>query len=126
MTGSLILIIAIPAEFWLHHIFGAQYVQYSGVLRLYALSYAFIFMRELWNVYLRTIEKTRSSFQAYALSSAVSLMIVYPAIKYYGVQGGAAVFTFASFISMSYTLYAVWRFYHVETSQPSFSTLKTL
>ncbi len=117
VTGSLILLIAIPAEFWLHYIFSPETVQYSGVLRLYALSYAFVFTRELWNVYLRTIEKTRYSFNAYVLSTIVSLIIVYPAIKYFGIQGGAAVFTIASLISMVYTLYKVFHFYDLETTK---------
>ena len=108
-TLALILAIGIPGQYWLSVVFGPHYVEYTPVLRVFCFCYIAIFIRDLWAYYLTTIEQTRSIFTGFALSSAISLAMIIPAIKLGGVTGAAVVVLLAHLISMTYVLVQVAR-----------------
>jgi len=112
LTGSLLLLLAVPAEFWLGHLLGEDYVQYSNVLRLFALSYAAVFVREIWMMYLRTIDRSRGIFNAFALSSLLAIAAAVPAMMFAGIYGAVAVIIAANVVSLLYVLIEVRRAQH--------------
>ena len=115
-TFALLLFVAIPARFWLGTLFGPDYVAYAPILWVWAAAYAVIFVREMWVYYLRTIEQTRGTFSAFALSSAVSVALIYPAILAFGVIGAAIVVLIAHIVSMAYVLALVARHYRANVA----------
>lgn len=115
-TCGLIAVLGIFAEFWLAKLFGAEFVAYAAVLRIYCVSYVLIFIRELWIHYLRTIERTRATFEAFTLGSVVALLMIYPAIGSMGIEGAAAVILVANLVSTIYILGAVYREHSAATA----------
>ncbi len=89
MTLPIILLIAVPAEFWLGTLFGSDYARYASVLYIYAVTYAISLPRTVWSYYLRSVERTDAIFRAYLVSSAAALALAYPAITELGLIGAA-------------------------------------
>ena len=88
---SLVLIIpiAIFAEPLLGLVFGQEYVAYADLTRIFALIYAVTIIRGIWIYYLRVVERTRDIFISYVVSSAISLLIIFPMISWFGLTGVA-------------------------------------
>lgn len=107
LTGSLLLGLAVPAEFWLGLLLGDEYVRYSDVLRLFAVSYAAVFIREVWMMYLRTVDRSRGIFNAFALSSLLAIAAAAPAMLYFGIYGAVMVIIAANVVSLIYVLLEV-------------------
>lgn len=104
LTGGLLLLLAVPAEFWLGRLLGNDYAQYANVLRLFALSYAAVFVREVWMMYLRTIDRSRGIFNAFALSSLLAIAAAVPAMLFGGIYGAVMVIIAANVVSLIYVL----------------------
>ena len=108
-TVLLLLIIGVWAEFWLGHLFGPEYVIYSPILRIYCLTYFAIYLRDILIYYLRSIERTRATFDASAISSLVTIVLVYPLVWYAGLLGAALVVLAANITSLGCILAEVRR-----------------
>ncbi|MBU2581853.1 MAG: hypothetical protein KJ622_09065 [Alphaproteobacteria bacterium] len=109
LTGALLLGLAVPAEFWLGLLLGDEYVRYADVLRLFAISYAAVFVREVWMMYLRTVDRSRGIFNAFALSSILAILAAAPAMLFAGIYGAVLVVISANVISLAYVLFEVRR-----------------
>ncbi|MCB1511329.1 MAG: hypothetical protein KDJ36_10530 [Hyphomicrobiaceae bacterium] len=107
MVGSLLVVLALFAEFWMGLIFGGNYADNAGTLRAYCLIYAAIFVREVWVIYLRTLEMTRPIFMAFAISSTFAFIVGYPAILYAGVPGALAVVLTSHLIALAFVMIAI-------------------
>jgi O-antigen/teichoic acid export membrane protein len=100
LIGSLIFVMAVFAEWWLVTAFGTTYAEFAPVLRIYAVSYCCIFVRDVWTHYFRAIERTDIIFKAFGWSFVVALVLFYPALRYLGVTGAALVVLAAHAVSM--------------------------
>jgi O-antigen/teichoic acid export membrane protein len=94
-VGGLIICLALFAETWMRIVFGPDFVAHASTLRWFCLIYAVVFVREVWVIYLRSLEQTRPIFLAFAASSLFALIGTYPAIALGGV-GGALLVLFAA------------------------------
>lgn len=108
-TVFLILVIAIPARFWLATVFGPEYARFAPIVWIYAASYSVIFVRSIWAYYLRTIEDTRAMFWSFLTSSLFALALAYPAIVNFGIVGAATLVLAAQITCMAGVLFRVHR-----------------
>lgn len=109
LVGGLLAMLGLFAEFWMGLIFGGNYADNASTLRAYCVIYAVIFVREVWVIYLRTLELTRPIFVAFAISSAFAFVAAYPAIKFAGVPGALAIVLMSNFIALVFVLFAIRR-----------------
>ena len=108
-TWGFILLVSLPAEFSLRLTFGEGYEPFAPILRIYALTYAIVFFREVWVFYFYATQRTDVIFRAYGLSFLVAMIVVYPSIKTFGVTGAALTVLLANTVSTAYILFNVWR-----------------
>jgi O-antigen/teichoic acid export membrane protein len=101
LVGGLLVCLALFAETWMRLVFGPDFVRYAATLRWFCLIYAVVFVREVWAIYLRTLEETRAIFLAFAASSLFAIIATYPAIKFAGIGGALAVVLIAHTISLA-------------------------
>jgi O-antigen/teichoic acid export membrane protein len=107
IIGTLILLIAVFAQWWLTTAFGPAYTEFAPVLRVYAVSYCCIFVRDVWTHYFRAIERTDIILKAFAWSFVACLVLFYPALTVFGVVGAALIVLVAHAVSMIYLLLRV-------------------
>ncbi len=103
------LVAAVSAPFWLRLFFGDKFAGFAGCLQVFALVVLFVFVRDMIGYFFRTTQATRVIFQAFVLSSAVTLLAIYPLIHAFGVLGAAAGIATGNGLSMAYLLVAAWR-----------------
>jgi O-antigen/teichoic acid export membrane protein len=116
-TGVLIVLLAVFAEPSLKLVFGPEYGDFATILRIYALSYAFIFVRDVGTHYLRAVERTDLIFRAYMLSAACSAILFAPLVLSNGTAGAALVILASHMVSTAYILAACRR--HGAAASPS-------
>lgn len=107
IIGALILLIAVFAQWWLTTAFGPAYADFSLVLRIYAVSYCCIFVRDVWTHYFRAIERTDIILKAFVWSFIACVVLFYPALHFFGVAGAAFIVLVAHAVSMIYMLLSV-------------------
>ncbi len=86
---TIIIPIAIFAEPLLVLVFGQEYGVYADLTRIFALIYSVSIINTIWIYYLRVVERTRDVFLAFLVSSVSSLLIIYPMMFWFGVNGVA-------------------------------------
>ncbi len=101
-TGMLIVGLFIFAEPALHAVFGEGYAVFAPILRIFAVSYVCIFVRDIWSHYFRAKERTDVIFRSFVASTVVSLILIYPLISWWGVTGAAVVILAAHLTSTIY------------------------
>ncbi len=109
VVWGFILLVSLPAETSLRLAFGAGYEQFAPILRLYGLTYAIAFFREVWVFFFYATQRTDVIFRAFALGFAVAMLAVYPAIKSLGTTGAALTVLFANTASTAYIMYHAWK-----------------
>lgn len=100
-TALLILLIAIFAQPLLGVFFGQSYEAYADITRILAIAYVATVIRTIWSYYLRSVERTNAIFWSFAVSSATSIAIIYPAIARMGVEGVAWTMCIAQVVCLS-------------------------
>ena len=83
------LVVAAAPEFWLGLVFGDSYVGHGGLVRLFAIIYAVVFVMTPIRAGLRAIEYTSPMLSSTAASSLVALASAYPLVRLFGVTGAA-------------------------------------
>lgn len=116
-TGALILVLAIFAESSLRIVFGEAYVPFAPILRVYALSYVAIFVRDVWTHYFRAVERTDMIFRAYVLSVVAAALLFYPIVVRWGALGAAIVILASHLVSTLYIIIASHR--HGSSASPA-------
>ncbi len=114
-TFGLILMVCGPSALWLETFFGTEFAAYAAVVWVFGLAYALIFIRDLWTIYLRTVERTRGVFTSMAISSLAAALAIMPVLDAYGPAGAAGVMLFAHAVSMAYILATVVQDYRANT-----------
>lgn len=107
LVGGIILMLALFAETWMRLVFGEEFVPFASTMRWFCLIYTVVFVREVWVMYLRTMEATRAIFVAFAFSSLFALIGTYPAIKLGGIGGALGVILIAHTISLVLIMMAI-------------------
>lgn len=102
----ILLVLGIFAEPCLTFILGPGYGQFAIILRIYAASYACIFIRDVWTHYFRAIQRTDVIFHANVAGAVASAALFYPCIVKWGAPGAAFVIFAAHFVSTVYTVAA--------------------
>ncbi len=105
IVWGFILIVSLPAETTLRLAFGPGYEQFAPILRLYGLTYAIAFFREVWVFFFYATERTDVIFRAFLIGFAVAMLAVLPAIKLAGITGAALTVLLANAASTAYILY---------------------
>ena len=105
-TLALIVLLAIFAEPSLRFVFGESYVRFASILRLYAVSYALIFVRDVWTHYFRAVERTDQIFRAYVASALVAALLFWPLVARWEALGAAVVILISNAVSTAYMIFA--------------------
>lgn len=105
-TGLLIAFLAAFAETCLRFAFGETFVVFAPILRVYALSYVCIFVRDVWTHYFRAVERTDQIFRAYVLSALAAGALFYPLVTLWGALGAALVILASHLASTAYMIFA--------------------
>ena len=85
-----VLALALPAQFWLHLIYGMEFAKYGWVVAGYGAVYLLMALGFPLRYGLTAREKTRPVFVAYLIATIFSLMGVYPLISLFGLAGAVA------------------------------------
>ena len=110
--GSLVILpIAFFSEPLLDRVLGRGYGPYAPIAMIFAVMYLCMIQRAIWTLYLRSVERTRSVFLSYIVSSLVALVTIFPAMQYLGVAGAAWCMTLAQATSLMLIAMAVARHY---------------
>jgi O-antigen/teichoic acid export membrane protein len=86
-TALICCIFVLFPDFWLGLLFGDSYRSYGYLVRWWALVEVLTFFSLPLNAWLRTFEKTRAGFYAYLFAAAVSIILIYPFVRYLGASG---------------------------------------
>ena len=105
IVWGFILLVSLPAETTLRLAFGPGYEQFAPILRLYGLTYAIAFFREVWVFFFYATQRTDVIFRAFLLGFAVAMLAVLPAIKLAGITGAAIAVLLANAASTVYIMY---------------------
>jgi len=69
------------------YLYGEKYIEASNVVVWYSFILIFVFVMVPIRVFLRTISRTKIWFNSYVMASLFSLVMFYPLVKEYGVDG---------------------------------------
>ncbi len=108
-VGLLLALVALPGELWLRLVFGEAYAPYAPSLRWLALGVVFVFLRDMAAQIFRARRRTDVIFRAFAVSFAMSLVLIQPLLTRYGATGAAAVVALAHGASLLALLAALGR-----------------
>lgn len=108
IVWGVILAVSVPAEWSLRLAFGPGFEQYAPILRIYALTYAIAFSREVWVYFFHATQRTAIVFQAFAAGFLAAALVFYPAIKGHGILGAALTVLLANAVSTAYVMGHVW------------------
>ena len=103
------LLTALSADYWLKLFFGPKFQSYDTCLRIFALVVVFVFVRDLMSYFFRAAHQTQLTFQAFAVSSIITMVIMVPLIWSGGVVGAAVAIAAGQGISMLYLLVCMVR-----------------
>jgi O-antigen/teichoic acid export membrane protein len=107
-TGLLIVLLAWNAGAALRFVFGDGYERFAPLLNIFAVSYACVFVRDMWSQYFRAIERTDVIFRSFVVSCVIVAVLLVPALKVYGVTGAALLILATNLTSMIYVVTAAW------------------
>ena len=98
------LLTALSADFWLKLFFGPTFQGYGTCLRIFAVVVLFVFIRDVLSYFFRAVQQTRVIFQAFAVSSVITMIVMIPLIWGGGVVGAAVAIAAGQGVSMLYLL----------------------
>lgn len=116
---GILLVLVVPAEFWLGLIFGPEFAAYAACLRILAFGVVVIMARDLVAHYFRARQNTRVIFESLGISMVASLVIVIPLITRAGVSGAAAAVTVGHVASLAYLVLTMYRQSRTSSCTPS-------
>ena len=87
ITWSFVLVMAVAPGFWLRLFYGPEMVQYSGILRLYALVFAISFLGGPLRAGLQALEFTVPIFWSYLAMTTFAFFFAFPMAKRLGLSG---------------------------------------
>ena len=103
------LLTALSADFWLKLFFGPTFQGYGTCLRIFALVVLFVFVRDVLSYFFRAVQQTQVTFQAFAVSSVITMIVMVPLIWGGGVVGAAVAIAAGQGVSMLYLLACMTR-----------------
>ena len=103
------LTVAIFEDPLLHLLLGPAFTAFDEVVTVMAVAPTLILARELGMIYLRTVGETRGVFMAFAASSVISIVLLVPLIRGWGVVGAAAAFALGHALSTTLVIARAWR-----------------
>lgn len=105
VTGIACVLLALPGEFWLAALFGADYAGYGFLVAGFGLYYFLSACVQPLRWALQAAEATRADFIAYAAGAAFTLITCYPLVNAFGLAGAIIC------IIGSQALMLVWLFF---------------
>jgi O-antigen/teichoic acid export membrane protein len=87
LTTAFAIVMAAAPGFWLKLMYGPEMVQYSNILRLYALLYVMIFVGNPLRAALQALEYTMPIFWSYLAMTAFAFLLAVPLAKVIGLTG---------------------------------------
>jgi len=87
ITLVFVSILSIAPNVWLHVFYGPKYAGYGYLLRLYGISYVFVFTGLPLRAGLQAAEHTSPIFWTYLLMTAITLTIAAPITRILGLRG---------------------------------------
>ena len=102
--ASLLGLVVIGPQFWLHLFFGPEFEAYWNLIPWYAGIQVLTFLGLVIGTWYRALESTRFIFVAYALSVILSLAVVYPLIANFGVTGAVVGLLIGNFVQVAFML----------------------
>lgn len=106
-VASLLIVLALPAEFWLRLIFGSDFAVYAHCLQTLAVGVAIIFLRDIAAHYFRAKQNNRAVFLSLVVSLVASFAVVLPLATSGGVTGAAIAVVAGHAASLIYLLIAM-------------------
>jgi len=85
-SGILLLVVLFSAPL-LQLLYGEESAPYAYIVNIYCVLYIFVFAGHPFRFLLRTIEQTKPMFIAYVLSTVFSLLLAFPIIRYFEMNG---------------------------------------
>ena len=110
-NGAFILAAVLPGAMWLALLFGPAYVDFVPVLVIMGVATAFTVIRDYLFQYFRAIRNTHTIFHSYFAGFVVSIVLIYPLVKWLKVEGLAIDAAVSQFTSMAYLLVVAARHY---------------
>lgn len=94
-TGAILIVLLLSALvfgiFFSTHlydlIYGSEYVAYSYLINWFIITYIFMIVNNLIRYGLRTIGSTKPIFHSYLINSIISLIAVFPLLKFFELPG---------------------------------------
>lgn len=87
ITLVFVSILGLAPNFWLSIFYGSKYAGYGYLLRLYGISYIFVFTGLPLRAGLQAVEHTSPIFWTYVMLTAISLTTAVPLTKWLGLRG---------------------------------------
>ena len=110
-NAALILLAVLPGATWLAWLFGPAYAGYVPVLEIMGVTTAFSMVRNYLVHYFRAIRRTNAIFYSFFSGLIVSIVLVFPLVHRFGVEGLAIGTVVSQFASMLYLIVAATRHY---------------
>ena len=83
-------VFALASKQLIGFLYGGIYAQYYWVLILFAGLQLFVFISTLFQITIRTVEKTRIIFLVYLVITVFSMSLAFPVVRQWGIQGALA------------------------------------
>jgi len=87
LTSTMVFIFFIGSEVILNLIYGDEYIEYAYVVKGFSIFYIVVFIGYPLRFAIRTIEKNRSIFISYLISTSFSIAFAWPIVTQFGVVG---------------------------------------
>ena len=87
LTLAAMLLIGLVPSFWLHLLYGRQYVQFGSVLRLYSVLYLIVFLGVPLRAGLQAVEYVAPTLWSYAALTVFAAVASGPLAKQFGLVG---------------------------------------
>jgi O-antigen/teichoic acid export membrane protein len=78
---------ALFSDFWFKCVYGNEYLNYSYLLKWFSLIYFVGFFLIPLSAGLRAVEKTKSLFSSFFFMSLLSVLLAYPLVSFFGLNG---------------------------------------
>ena len=83
------IILSVGGEFWLKLIFGPKFSGYAHLVPWFSGALVLMFWQVTLRAGLRALEDTRTLFWGYVVAAFVSLVIAYPLVRRFEIEGAA-------------------------------------
>ncbi len=87
LVGGLLLLLAVFRVFVIDFLYGLEYVEYSYLVVGFCLTYILVFIGHPLRFALMTLEITKPMFISYVLGAIFSLILAYPLVGQFGLNG---------------------------------------